>query len=298
MPPPPGALNPLRPLSKSLQTLRRGFPSSSISPLSSPCRFSPATNASATITTKTTRITAAASRAFSTTQPAQVKTIKPHRLPSNLIPPYPYGERRVYKQSNRGLYGTARIRFGNIIAERYRNKARRFWRPNVHVKVFYSASLDARIKTRLTLRVLKTIRREGGIDNYLLKSKPARLKELGPGGWNLRWLVMQTRVVQERLNEERLALGVEPKAIVKRDDIIQYALDFATPGPLSVRSRATLDEIRGVVAGSFVLGNDTLGDVEGIEELSDEAEAVLLQQSDDADLEPTGIDAGKQRADI
>lgn len=278
--------------------MRRGFSWSSTSPLSSPHRSSHATALTTTTTTSSTRITTIASRAFSTTQPAQVKTIKPHRLPSNLIPPYPYGDRRVYKQSNRGLYGTARIRFGNIIAEKYRNKTRRFWRPNVHVKVFYSPSLDARVKTRLTLRVLKTIRREGGIDNYLLKSKPARLKELGPGGWNLRWLVMQTTTIQERFNDERRALGLMPKPIENRDDIIQYALDFATPGSLSVRSRATLDNLCGGVTDSFVLGSEALGDVEGIEELSDEAEEALVRQPDNAHPTRMDTDVAEQRTEI
>jgi large subunit ribosomal protein L28 len=195
-----------------------------------------------------------------------------------LIPPYPYGERRVYKQSNRGLYGSARIRFGNNVAEKHNNKSRRFWRPNVHVKAFFSPSLGARVKTRLTLRVLKTIRREGGIENYLLKSKPARIKELGPGGWNLRWLLMQTQAVQQRLNEERIELGLGPKEIENRDDIIHFALDYATPGPLSMRSRATLDEMQAALADTFVLGDDSLADLEGIEELSDEAEQKLLEE--------------------
>lgn len=286
MPPPP-ALNPLRRVTALLSSRCRL--ASSLPPLS----FARATNP----TTPTTRTSAAiASRAFSTTQPVQTKTIKPHRLPSNLIPPYPYGERRVYKQSNRGLYGSARIRFGNNVAEKHRNKSRRFWRPNVHVKAFYSPALGARVKTRLTLRVLKTIRREGGIENYLLKSKPARLKELGPGGWNLRWLLMQTEAVQRRFNEERVVLGLEPREIEDRDDIIQYALDYATPGPLSVRSRATLGEMHTAMAEAFVLGDDALGDLEGIEELSDEAEELLLRELDkaeqaDAKTEKRGVEA-------
>lgn len=217
-------------------------------------------------------------RPFSTTPRQQTKTIKPHRLPSDLIPPYPYGERRVYKQSNRGLYGSACIRFGNNVAEKHNNKSRRFWRPNVHVKAFFSPSLSARVKTRLTLRVLKTIRREGGIENYLLKSKPARIQELGPGGWNLRWLLMQTQAVQQQLNEERIGLGLEPKEIENRDDIIHFALDYATPGPLSTRSRATLDEMQAAVADTFVLGDDRLGHMEGVEELSDEEEQKLLDE--------------------
>lgn len=153
----------------------------------------------------------------------------------------------------------------------------------MHVKNFYVEALGARIKTRLTLRVLKTIRREGGLENYLLKSKPARIKELGPGGWNLRWLLMQTQAVQIRFNEERIALGLEPKELEDRDDVIQYALDFATPGPLSQRSRATVDEIRAATSDMFVLGDDAFADLEGIEELSDEDEERLLRELDEAD---------------
>ncbi|KAK7403688.1 hypothetical protein QQX98_010532 [Neonectria punicea] len=222
-------------------------------------------------------------RPFSTTLPQQTKTVKAHRLPDRLIPPYPYGERRIYKQSNRGLYGAARIRFGNNVAEKWGNKSRRFWRPNVHVKSFYLPALDANIKTRLTLRVLKTIRREGGLQEYLLKSKPARLKELGPGGWNMRWLLMQSRAIQERFNEERVALGMQPKLIENRDDIIQYALDFATPGPLSMRSKSTLDELKtasDASSGAFTLGGLDPADLEGLEELTDEEEAKLLRELD------------------
>ncbi|KAL7944554.1 hypothetical protein V8C42DRAFT_325153 [Trichoderma barbatum] len=244
--------------------------------------------------------TSSATRAFSTTTPRPTKTVKPHRLPSDLIPPYPYGERRVYKQSNNGLYGSARIRFGNNVAEKHNNKSRRFWRPNVHVKTFLMPALGARIKTRLTLRVLKTIRREGGIENYLLKSKPARIKELGPGGWNLRWLLMQSRAVQQRFNDERVALGLEPRELEDRDDIIQYALDYATPGPLSLRSQATLAEMRAVLDQTFVLGDEDLANLEGIQELSDEEEELLLRELDRAEeaARSKGIKAEKQNVEV
>ncbi|KPM41208.1 hypothetical protein AK830_g5350 [Neonectria ditissima] len=245
--------------------------------------FSPARRPLAAVTASFSLL----ARPFSTTLPQQTKTVKAHRLPDRLIPPYPYGERRIYKQSNRGLYGAARIRFGNNVAEKWGNKSRRFWRPNVHVKSFYIPALDANIKTRLTLRVLKTIRREGGLQEYLLKSKPARLKELGPGGWNMRWLLMQSRAIQERFNEERVALGMQPKPIENRDDVIQYALDFATPGPLSMRSKSTLDELKAASAAllndAFTLGDLDPADLEGLEELTDEEEALLLRELDVAE---------------
>ncbi|ATY67475.1 50S ribosomal L24 [Cordyceps militaris] len=234
------------------------------------------------LTHAATIIAAPRGRAFSTTPVAQTKTVKAHRLPSDLIPPYPYGERRLYKQSNRGLYGSARIRYGNIVAGRG-NRTRRTWRPNVHVKAFYVAALGARIKTRLTLRVLKTIRREGGLENYLLKSKPARIKELGPGGWNMRWLLMQSQAVQRRFNEERVALGMPPKEVEDRDDMIRFALDYATPGPLSARSKETLEALREAFHRALILGDEDFAGLEGVEELSDEEEARLLQQLDETD---------------
>ncbi|KAL7785151.1 hypothetical protein V8C37DRAFT_394717 [Trichoderma ceciliae] len=244
--------------------------------------------------------TSPTTRAFSATILRSTKTVKPHRLPSDLIPPYPYGERRVYKQSNNGLYGSARIRFGNNVAEKHNNKSRRFWRPNVHVKTFLIPALGARVKTRLTLRVLKTIRREGGLENYLLKSKPARLKELGPGGWNLRWLLMQSQAVQQRFNHERVALGLEPRELEDRDDVIQYALDYATPGPLSLRSQATLAEMRAALDETFVLGDEDLADLDGIQELSDEEEELLLRQLDSAEeaARTKSIKAEKQGAEV
>lgn len=230
-------------------------------------------------------------RSFSTTSPLATKTVPPTRLPSKLIPPYPYGPRLLYKQSNSGLYGSARIRFGNIVSER-RNKARRHWRPNVHVKSFYLPDVGANVRTRLTLRVLKTIRKEGGITNYLLKSKPQRIKDLGPGGWNLRWLLMQTKGVQERLNAERRELGLPEKPVVDRSEMIHYALDRATPGPLSRRGKAALASLKGedVLGETFALGEEALHDVEGVEELSDEAEAILLQELDAAKDVTEGTD--------
>lgn len=132
------------------------------------------------------------------------------------------------------------------------------------------------------MRVLKTIKKEGGLENYLLKSKPARIKELGPGGWNLRWLLMQTRTVQERFNEERIALGMEPKDIEDRGDLVHYALDYATPGGLNRRSQETQDKIRKqmkqMVMEEFTLGNEDL-DGETIEVTDENEEAVMKEYS-------------------
>ena len=57
-------------------------------------------------------------------------------------------------------------------------------------------------------RVLRTIEKVGGLDEYLLGGKRARLKELGMGGWALRWTLWQTEMVRERFRTERERLGV------------------------------------------------------------------------------------------
>ena len=66
------------------------------------------------------------------------------------------------------------------------------------------------MRTRVTTRVLRTIDKVGGLDEYLLGHKAARVKELGPWGWMLRWRIMQTPEVRERFARERVALGLPP----------------------------------------------------------------------------------------
>ncbi|KAK1751166.1 hypothetical protein QBC47DRAFT_392358 [Echria macrotheca] len=151
---------------------------------------------------------------------SQVRTYKQPRIPNSPIPipsvtaphpeipAYPPGPRQTYHQSNTGLYGTASIRFGNKVSAKNEIKTRRAWRPNVHHKRLWSDSLQVFVRTRVTTRVLRTIDKVGGLDNYLLGIKPARVKELGPWGWRLRWRVMQTDAVRQKLKEERVALGL------------------------------------------------------------------------------------------
>ncbi|PFH62411.1 hypothetical protein XA68_13637 [Ophiocordyceps unilateralis] len=248
---PPAPIGPLRRLAALTSTRLPPIPSSSgASPASNSARAVRSPTAS-----RTPRYPATPSRPFSTTIPLHVKTIKPYKLPRDLVPAYPYGERRVYKQSNRGLYGNARVRYGNNVSEKHNTKTQRLWRPNIQTKILPSKALGVRVRLRLTLRVLKTIRREGGLDNYLLKTKPARLQELGPCGWGMRWLVMQTQTVQNRFNDERVKLGLERKEVENKDHIINYVLDHATPGPLNARSRATLASLRAAVADAIILDN-------------------------------------------
>jgi large subunit ribosomal protein L28 len=131
----------------------------------------------------------------------------------NIIPEYPYGSARLYKQSDRGLYGGQRIQFGNNVSPETETKTRRKWHPNVLSKSLYSIALKKKVKLRVTAKVLRIIDREGGLDEYLLKESDRRIKELGPIGWNLRWTLMQTPTVIERFRNEAKELGIPPEQI-------------------------------------------------------------------------------------
>ncbi|KAI0803697.1 hypothetical protein GGR55DRAFT_383982 [Xylaria sp. FL0064] len=195
-------------------------------------------------------------RTFSIT-PAQSRQTPSHlTVPTDRVPDYPYGRFQTYKQRNAGLYGRAKIRFGNVVASKYGNKSRTSWLPNRHTKRLWSPSLNAFIRTRMTASVLHTIDRLGGIDAYLLGSKAKRIKELGPAGWALRWKIMQTPAVQARFAKERELLGLPPKTTG------EAAAAAATAFPAELASEgltpeAVLDEVDAMLERDeeFVIGD-------------------------------------------
>lgn len=133
-------------------------------------------------------------RKWKTPETYEVGDIKPLYIPRHKpeYPEYPYGESRIFKQSNMGLYGGSFIQFGNSISES-KHKTRRKWYPNVVRKRLWSDALNKMLQVKLTTKVLRTISHEGGLDNYLCKDKPARIKELGPFGWKLRYDVLMAK---------------------------------------------------------------------------------------------------------
>lgn len=60
----------------------------------------------------------------------------------------------------------------------------------------------------MSARVLRTIDKLGGLDEYLLGEKASRIKDLGESGWWLRWAIMQTQTVKSRFAAERQRLGL------------------------------------------------------------------------------------------
>lgn len=112
-------------------------------------------------------------------------------------PAYPYGESRIFKRSDRGLFGGQVITTGNKVSE-MGNRTRRTWLPNVISKNLWSSALNRMIKMKLTARVLRTITKEGGLDNYVTKEKEARIKELGIFGWKLRHDILKAREISNK----------------------------------------------------------------------------------------------------
>ncbi|OEJ85554.1 54S ribosomal protein L24, mitochondrial [Hanseniaspora osmophila] len=130
----------------------------------------------------------------------QIGDIKPVGVPKvrPLYPVYKYGESNIFKQSNRGLYGAQFIQTGNTISES-KKKNRRVWKLNVFKKKLWSESLNKFVNVKMTGKVYRTIIKDGGIDMYLTKTSSARVKELGPTGWKLRYLVLKYKNLKERL---------------------------------------------------------------------------------------------------
>jgi ribosomal protein L28 len=177
---------------------------------------------------------APARRAFSTTTP-RLASLQWDRNNSealaDTVPEYPYGPPTLYKQSRQGLYGEQRIRFGNNVSVKGKNKSRRSWRPNIMFKRIFSKALNRHVQVRVSSRVLRTIDKLGGLDEYLLGEKETRIRELGESGWWLRWAIMQTNTVKNRFAAERRALGLpaDPEELRVEEEDAEAVLAASTP---------------------------------------------------------------------
>jgi large subunit ribosomal protein L28 len=126
-------------------------------------------------------------------------------------PPYPYGARQTYKEADTGLYGGTRPQSGNKVSKgKNKGKTLRRWYPNVRLETIRSEALGKTMTIRITAACMRTIRKCGGLDQYLLGDKPARIKELGLFGWQLRWRVLRSSKMQHQLQKERESLGLPP----------------------------------------------------------------------------------------
>ncbi|KAG8626888.1 hypothetical protein KVT40_005833 [Elsinoe batatas] len=150
------------------------------------------------------------------------------------VPPYPYGPVQWYKQANKGLYGTQMIRFGNNVGEKSERKTRRSWHPNLVTRNLRSTLLGKIVRIKMTTRVLRTIDKVGGIDAYLLGSKPSRIRDLGMEGWKLRYELLSSSGYKNLAAAEQRALLRASEAQVQAreaEDADVTAAEAADPAP-------------------------------------------------------------------
>lgn len=86
----------------------------------------------------------------------------------------------------------------------------RKWYPNVRVQTLVSKALNVQMTLPVVARVSRTIKKCGGLDEYLTGDKPARIKELGLLGWKLRWLVKNSQSYQAK--QQKAARSLDPIA--------------------------------------------------------------------------------------
>lgn len=111
-------------------------------------------------------------------------------------PQYKY-ETNFFKRQNRGLFGGLQRSRSKTCSPNGKNKNLRFHLPNIVKTKLWSETLNRQIQTHVTTSVLKTITKEGGLDAYLTKDKPARVKTLGLKGWKLRYEILKKREFNE-----------------------------------------------------------------------------------------------------
>ncbi|CAH2351543.1 54S ribosomal protein L24, mitochondrial [[Candida] railenensis] len=144
------------------------------------------------------------------------------------LPVYQY-EARFFKRQNRGLYGGLQRRSGHTCSEA-ENKNKRTYLPNIVNKRLWSEALNTAIKLRVSTKVLKTITKDGGLDEYLTKDTSTRIKTLGLKGWELKYKVLKAREFAQLPNYNGLKVYyIHPDGkefIVEKEELVEALYPF------------------------------------------------------------------------
>ncbi|KAI0342242.1 hypothetical protein BDW22DRAFT_1357542 [Trametopsis cervina] len=97
-----------------------------------------------------------------------------------------------FKRSQLGLFQGKTKQYGNNVPFS-KQKTRRSWLPNVHNKRLFSDALQKKILLKVTARALRTIKKHGSLDEYVLRTKPDLL---GWEGMRIRMAVKEAREAQ------------------------------------------------------------------------------------------------------
>ncbi|KAI0078090.1 hypothetical protein K474DRAFT_1683975 [Panus rudis PR-1116 ss-1] len=113
-----------------------------------------------------------------------------------------------FKRAQLGLFHGKTKQYGNSVPFS-KHKSRRSWLPNVHNKRFFSEALQDFVRVKVSTKALKTIKKHGGIDQYVLKTKP---ELLGWEGMRIRVMVREKLVESGRDIASILAKPTPPAA--------------------------------------------------------------------------------------
>ncbi|CAA18428.1 54S ribosomal protein L24, mitochondrial [Schizosaccharomyces pombe] len=126
-----------------------------------------------------------------------------------------------FSKFQQNLYGGSKTEAGNNKIPKFGHKTRRVWIPNGHSKWLYSNVLEEKFHLYVTSRVLRTIDKEGGLDEYLVKSTPSRLKSLGLRGVELRALVLHKLGAKNPILEKLPSdSGAQKRYLEKVKDVV------------------------------------------------------------------------------
>lgn len=137
--------------------------------------------------------------------------------------------------------------------------------------------MDKFLRVKVTARVLRTIDKVGGVDEYLLGEKQSRIRELGLKGWVLRWQVMQTPwyKTRRRLEAERLGLTKEDlREIDRRNEEFMRTGKWVVPAA-EVPSEKEIEAVNKAVESDE--GID-LTEGEGLEETESEEKVPFMAE--------------------
>jgi len=109
-----------------------------------------------------------------------------------------------FKRSQLGLFHGKMRQSGNNVPFS-KHKTKRTWLPNVQQKRLHSDTLGENVKLKLTTRALRTIKKYGGLDSYLLNTKTDLL---GQEGMRLRTLVREQRNLKALENAKETSQGL------------------------------------------------------------------------------------------
>ncbi|TFL03465.1 mitochondrial 50S ribosomal protein L28-like protein, partial [Pterulicium gracile] len=76
-----------------------------------------------------------------------------------------------FKRAQHGLFQSKTKQYGNNVPFSLK-KTRRTWLPNVQSKRLTSDILGQTFKLKVTTRALATVKKHGGLDNYIMQTRP------------------------------------------------------------------------------------------------------------------------------